>query len=88
MKKNLLKTLLCIILLLLAAVLGKVIGEAAADISYLSWLAIGANFGFSPTVIDLAVIQVTLGFMLSINMAQIILILVAIFIYTRVKIRD
>ena len=88
MKKSFLKTLLCVILLLVAVVLGKVIGDACVDVCYLSWLALGASFGFSPVTVDLTVIQLTLGFTMSINLAQIILMVVAIFVYTRIRIRE
>ena len=88
MKRKLLKTLRLIVLILLSVVLGKVIGGAVAHISYLSWLNIGANFGFSPVTVDLAVVQLTVGFMMSINVCQIILLLIAILAYTKIKIRD
>lgn len=88
MKKKLVKTLLLIILLLLGAVLGKVVATACEGVDYLSWLAISAGFGFSPVTIDLAVLKFTIGFMMDISVAQIILLLIAILAYTKIKIKE
>lgn len=86
MKKNLMKTLLFIILLLLAVVLGKIIGAACAGIAYASWLNAGASFGFSPLSLNLSVISLTFGAMININVAQAILLLIAILAYPRIKV--
>jgi hypothetical protein len=86
MKNNLIKTLLLIILLLLAVVLGKIIGAACVGITYASWLGAGANFGFSPLTVNLSVVSFTIGAMVNINVAQAILLLVAIVSYTKIKI--
>ncbi len=88
MKKGIVKTLLLIILLLLAIVLGKIIGTATAGISYLSWLDVAAKFGFTPINLDLTVINLTIGAMINVNVAQAILLLASIIIYTRVKIKE
>ena len=85
MKKGIIKTLVFIVLIILAVVLGKAVGSAVAGISYLSWLAIAAKFGVSTVTIDLSVIQITFGMMININVAQTILLLAAIFTYTKIK---
>lgn len=88
MKRNFLKVLLCILLLLLAAVLGNVAGSACADIPALSWLNLGVSFGFAPTTVDLSVVQFTLGFTMGINVAQGILLVAAILASCKIKIKD
>lgn len=85
MKKGIIKTLFFIVMILLAVVLGKAIGGAVTDVRFLSWLAIAAKFGISTVTIDLSVLQITFGMMININVAQAILLLVAIFVYTRIQ---
>jgi hypothetical protein len=85
MKKGIIKTLLFIILILLAVVLGKAVGNAVTGISFLSWLAIAAKFGVSTVTVDLSVLQVTFGMMVNINVAQTLLLLIAIFVYIRIQ---
>lgn len=86
MKKTLTKTLLFIILLLLAVVLGKIIGAACLGVKYAAWLGAGASFGFSPLSVNLSVVSFTFGAMVDINVAQAILLLIAILSYTRIKV--
>ena len=88
MKKALIRTLLLVILLLLAIVLGKVIGSVTAGVSFLSWLGLSATFGLAPATLDLAVVTVTFGLQISLNVAQAILLLIAILVYGRIHIQD
>lgn len=88
MKKTIIRTLLLIILLLLAIVLGKVIGNVTAGVAYLSWLGLSAQFGLAPATIDLAVVTLTFGLQISLNVAQAILLLLAILAYSRIHIKD
>lgn len=88
MKKQLIRTILLIVLLLLAVVLGMIIGNLCEGVSSLSWLAASASFGLSPTTVDLAVINITLGFAVNINVAQAILLLAAIVAYCNIRIRN
>ena len=88
MKKSLIKTLLLIVLLLLAVVLGKVLGDVCAGTAFLSWLGLSASFGLAPATLDLAIVQLTFGLQVSLNTAQAILLLVAILVYTRIRIKD
>lgn len=85
MKKGIIKTLFFIVSILLAVVLGKAIGGAVNGIPFLSWLAIAAKFGISTVTVDLSVLQLTFGLMVNINVAQAILLLTAIIIYTRIQ---
>ena len=86
MKNNIIKTLSLIILLLLAVVLGKIIGAACIGIKYAAWLGAGASFGFSPLSVNLSVVSFTFGVMISINVAQAILLLIAILSYSKIKV--
>lgn len=88
MKKNIIRTLLLVILLLLAIVLGKVIGDVTTRTAFLSWLGLSAKFGLAPATLDLAVLTVTFGVQISLNVAQAILLLIAILVYTRIHIHD
>ncbi|MBW7572956.1 DUF4321 domain-containing protein [Caproiciproducens faecalis] len=88
MKKSGIKTLLLIILLVLAVVLGQIIGTACAGISYLSWLGASAKFGLSTVELNLAVVKITFGMMVGINVAQAILLLASIVAYIKIKVRE
>lgn len=88
MKRTLLRTLLLIVLLLLAVVLGRVIGNLCEGVSFLSWMALSAEFGLQPTLINLQVVQFTFGAVVNINVAQAILLLAAILVYSRIKIKE
>ena len=87
MKKGIIKTLLFVVLILLAIVLGKAAAAAFAGIRFLSWLGIAAKFGVSTVTVDLSVVQVTFGMMIDINVAQSLLLLLAIFLYTRIQVK-
>lgn len=88
MKKNLIKTLLLVVLLLLAIVLGKALGSVCSGVNYLAWLGMSANFGLDPTTLDLAVFNVTFGAKISLNVAQAILLLIAILCYIKIRVKD
>lgn len=85
MKKGIIKALFFVVMILLAVVLGKAIGGAVGGISFLAWLGITAKFGISTVTVDLSVLQLTFGLMININVAQAILLLAAIFTYTRIQ---
>ncbi len=87
MKKGIIKTLLFVVLILLAIVLGKAAAAAVAGIRFLSWLGIAAKFGVSTVTVNLAVVQFTFGMMVNINVAQSLLLLLAIFLYTRIQVK-
>ena len=88
MKRSPIKTLLLIVLLLLAVVLGQILGTACAGTKYLSWLGAAANFGLSPVDLDLSVVKLTFGMIIKINVAQAVLLLISILAYTRIKIKE
>ncbi len=70
-----------LLILLVALVLGGIIGDAFS--SSIPILAYGKSIGFDAVTIDLSVIQIILGFKMSINIAGIIGIVIALFIFKR-----
>ncbi len=73
-----------IIFVLCGLVIGGLIGELTKGVSWLNWLAYGQSFGLSnPVTLDLGVMQLTLGLMFKINIAGVIGIIVAIFLYRK-----
>ncbi len=72
------------LLLLAGIVLGGFIGELTRDVSFLSWLSYGKTFGLSagaPAVLDLGIMVISLGLQITINIASIIGVVIAILIY-------
>lgn len=66
-------------------VIGGLLGEVASQVDWLSWLAYGQTFGIeNPFVLDLNVLSLTFAFALHINIASIIGLTVAIFLYRKV----
>lgn len=74
-----------ILFILCGIVIGGLLGELASHVDFLSWLSYGQEFGFtSPIELDLSVIKLTFGLIFKINIASIIGIVLAIFIYKKV----
>lgn len=74
------KTLYMIMLIIVACVLGELIGNAAYG--SLAWLGYTTGFNFQPgTFINTNVLTLSFGISLYVNIAQILLILVAIYVY-------
>ena len=77
-----------IILLFICAglVIGGLLGEVAAQVDWLSWLAYGQTFGIeNPFILDLNVLSLTFAFALHINIASIIGLAIAIFLYRKMS---
>ena len=71
-----------LIIFICGLVIGGLIGKLSAQVDWLSWLAFGQEFGLSqPLVLDLSVLKITFGFTININMASIIGMAIALFIY-------
>lgn len=71
-----------IIFICAGLVIGGLIGQLSAQVSWLNWLAFGQEFGLSqPLVLDLSVLKITFGFVVNINMASIIGMVIALLIY-------
>lgn len=74
-----------LVFLLAGLVIGGLLGTLAHGSSAFWWLAYGMDFGLtSPVVLNLKVISVTFGLSISINIASIIGMALAIFIYRKV----
>ena len=74
-----------IVFILCGIVVGGLLGDLASKVDFLWWLSYGESFGFStPIKLDLNVIQLTFGLMFKINIASIIGVVLAIFIYRKV----
>lgn len=84
MKKGILKTLLLIILLVLAVLIGKAVSDAASGVRFLSFLSAAASFGISTFTVDLAVVRFTFGMTVELHVAQAVFLLVAILTYYRI----
>ncbi len=78
------RNLVFALLVIAAIVLGSVVGDLFSGVSGLSWLSYGISFGISPDnplVLNLYVITLTFGLGISINIAQILFIAIALLIY-------
>lgn len=65
-------------------VIGGLLGEVASQVDWLGWLAYGQTFGIqNPFVLDLNVMSLTFAFSLHINIASIIGLAIAIFLYRK-----
>ena len=74
-----------ILFILSGIVVGGLLGELASQVDFLSWLAYGQEFGLStPVELNLNVIKLTFGLVFKINIASIIGIVLAIFIYKKI----
>ena len=75
-----------IVFLLAGLVVGGLIGKLAEGVASLWWLCYENQFGFSePFVLDLSVLKITFGLVFKINVASIIGMILALFIYKKLK---
>ena len=74
-----------LIFLFSGIILGGLLGELAANVSWLSWLAYGDTFGLKePFVLDISILQLTFSMMINLNVASIIGMIIAIIIYKKI----
>lgn len=74
-----------ILFILCGIVVGGLLGELASNVDFLWWLSYGEEFGISePITLDLIVVTLSFGLMLKINIASIIGMILAIFIYKKI----
>ena len=74
-----------VLFILCGIVVGGLLGELASNVDFLWWLSYREEFGIStPITLDLQVITLTFGLMFKINIASIIGMILAIFIYRKV----
>ena len=70
------------LLILSGIVLGGFIGELTQGVSALNWLSYGQVFGLAePIVLNLGILILTFGLSIKINIASILGVIIAIFIY-------
>lgn len=74
-----------LILLFSGIIFGGLLGQLTNNVPYLSWLGYGQSFGLTePFVLDINILKVSFGIMFELNVASIIGILVAIFVYRKI----
>lgn len=74
-----------LLFILSGLVIGGLLGELASKVDFLWWLGFGESFGLtSPLELDLDIIKITFGMVFKINIASIIGMAIAIFIYKKI----
>ncbi len=74
-----------LIFILCGLVIGGLLGEVAKQVSWLSWMGFGQSFGLeSPLTLNLGVLTITFAMMITINIASIIGMAIAILIYRKI----
>ena len=74
-----------LIFILSGLVIGGLLGDLASKVDWLWWLGFGQEFGLqSPLVLDLSILKITFALMVKINIASIIGMAIAIFIYRKI----
>ena len=80
------KTFLFLFYLLAGIVLGALLANLMAGIPSLAWLGYSKTIGFSannPAILDLVICRITFGFSMSISVAQIITISLAMYLFNK-----
>lgn len=78
------KNWMVILFIFAGLVIGGLLGEVAAQVDWLGWLSYGQTFGIeNPFVLDFNVLSLTFAFALHINIASIIGMAIAIFLYRK-----
>ncbi len=73
-----------IVFILAGIVVGGLLGELASGVDFLWWLGYGESFGLTePVVLDLSIITLTIGIQIKINIASILGMAIALFIYRK-----
>ncbi len=80
------KSWIFLIFLFSGIIIGGLLGELASTVPYLSWLAYGKSFGLTdPLVLDINILKITFSFLVQLNVASIIGIVIAVLIYRKTK---
>ncbi len=80
------KDFLFLFYLLAGIITGSIIANLCGGVSALSWLAFGETIGFAPNnpaVLDLAIFKITFGFSMSLTVAHIITVSLAMLLYRK-----
>lgn len=73
------------IFILSGLVIGGLLGKLASQIDFLWWLGYGQSFGLTtPLQLDLSILKITFAVIFDINIASIIGMAIAIFIYRKI----
>lgn len=73
------------LLILSGIVLGGFIGYLTQDISFLSWLNYGQEFGLNkPVVLNLGIMTITFGLQMKISIASILGVVLSILIFKKI----
>ena len=73
------------VFILSGLVIGGLLGRLASNVPTLWWLSYEQQFGLqTPLVLDLSILQLTFGLIFKINVASIIGMLLAVFIYRKI----
>lgn len=73
------------IFILSGLVIGGLLGKLAAQVDFLWWLGYGQSFGLTnPLELDLSILKITFAVIFEINIASIIGMAIAIFIYRKI----
>lgn len=74
-----------LVFILSGLVIGGLLGKLASSVPWLWWLSFEQEFGLeSPIVLDLSILKLTFGLMFKINVASIIGMILAVFIYKKI----
>ena len=66
-------------------VIGGLLGQLAGQVDWLSWLSYGQSFGIkNPFILDLNVMKITFALVININIASIIGMAIALFLYRKI----
>ena len=77
--------IISILFILAGLVIGGLIGDLAANVEWLKWLAYGEEFGLQePIILNLNVMIITFGLMIKINIASILGVIIALIIYRKI----
>lgn len=81
-------TFMFLFYLLAGIIVGSLIGNVCIGVPGLTWLGYAKTIGFAatnPAVLDLIIVKITFGFSMSVSVAQIIAIILAVFVYNRAR---
>ena len=74
-----------LVFILSGLVVGGLLGELAGKVDFLWWLGYGQSFGLTnPIELDLSILKITFAIIFEINIASIIGMAIAIFIYRKI----
>ena len=76
-------TFLLLLFICSGIVVGSLVAELTHSIDGLTWLSYGKSFGMTaPFILDLSVMQITLGLSFTLNISIILFVLLAVLIYS------